>query len=154
VLIQARMRVGAAWSDACILNLSRRGMLVQSGMAPRRGNYLEIRRGAHVVVARVVWAKEQRFGVQTQDLVRAEDLLQEIDNSSMSARAISAASERRSAPRSAAVRHEANRFRGKALEFGSLAVFGVAAAFLLFATIDELLGRPIGALEAALVGKP
>jgi hypothetical protein len=148
VLIKARMRVGVSWADACILNLSSRGMLVQSGWAPQRGNYLEIRRGLHVVVARVIWACDGRFGVETQEPVSAEELIREIDNSSAPTRP--AAVERRAVPRFSE-RSEASRQRGRVFEFGSLALFGIASAFLLFATVDELLGRPLSALEAALL---
>jgi hypothetical protein len=148
VLIKARMRVGASWADACILNLSSRGMLVQSGSAPQRGNYLEIRRGRHVVVARVVWSFDERFGVETQQSVSAEDLIRETDNSSTATRPV--AEERRVAPRYGE-KSEARRQRGRVFEFGSLALFGIASAFLLFATVHELLGRPLSALEAALL---
>jgi hypothetical protein len=150
VLIKARMRVGASWSDACILDLSSRGMLVQSRSIPQRGNYLEIRRGRHVVVARVVWSLDQRFGVQTQEPVCADDLLRETDNSSIGAQPFSATVERRSTNRPTAAHHEASRRRGRTYEFGSLILFGVAAAFILLATIDKLLGRPLDALETAL----
>jgi hypothetical protein len=147
VLLKARMRVGVSWADACILNLSSRGMLIQSGSAPQRGNYLEIRRGRHVVVARVIWSCDERFGVETQGPVYAAELIREADNSSVATRP--ASDERRAAPRFRE-KSEASRWRGRAFEFGSLALFGIASAFLLFATIDELLGRPLSALGAAL----
>lgn len=145
------MRVGASWSDACILNLSSRGMLVQSGMVPERGNYLEIRRGQQVVVARVVWSKEQRFGVRTQDPVRAEELLDESGTAPPPQSA--PVGERRSVPRPAATRHDRSRMRGRVLEFASLATFGAVSAFLLVSTISELLDRPLLAIESALVAK-
>jgi hypothetical protein len=148
VLIKARMRIGASWADACILNLSSRGMLVQSGAAPQRGNYLEIRRGRHVVVARVIWSCDEHFGVETQATVSAEELIWEIDNCSTVTRPVAA--ERRAAPRFSE-KSEASRQRGRVFEFGSLALFGIASAFLLFATVDELLGRPLSELEAALL---
>ena len=145
------MRVGASWSDACILNLSSRGMLVQSGLVPERGNYLEIRRGQHVVVARVIWSQEQRFGVRTQELVSAEELLEE------SSRAPSSQSspnnERRAMQRPTETRHDRSRVRGRVLEFASLATFGAVSAFLLVSTISELLSRPLLAIEGALVAK-
>ena len=143
------MRVGASWADACILNQSSRGMLVQSGAAPQRGNYLEIRRGRHVVVARVIWSCDERFGVETQEPVSAEELIREADNGSIDTRL--APDERRAAPRLLRERREASRQHGRAFEFGSLALFGIASAFLIFATVDEFLGRPLSALEAALL---
>lgn len=150
VLIKARMRVGASWSDACILNLSSRGMLVQSGMVPERGNYLEIRRGPHVVVARVVWSREQRFGVRTQDTVSAEELLNADDHGPETSAPSPPIGERRAAPRPAVGRHERSRMRGRRLEFATLAIFGAASAMLLLATVGELLNRPLLAIERAL----
>lgn len=154
VLITARMKVGASWADACILNVSTCGMLVQSGTVPDRGNYLEIRRGQHVVIARVVWSNQQRFGVRTQDPVCAEELLGETDNSSTTADRAPIGFERRTSRRPVAARHEAGRRRGRALEFASLAVFGAASAFLVFATVNELLSRPLRALHSSLVARP
>ena len=145
------MRVGASWSDACILNLSSRGMLVQSGLVPERGNYLEIRRGQHVVVARVIWSQEQRFGVRTQELVSAEELLEESSRAPSSQS--SPSSERRAMPRPTETRHDRSRVRGRVLEFASLATFGAVSAFLLISTISELLSRPLLAIEGALVAK-
>lgn len=143
------MRVGSGWSDACILNLSSRGMLVQSGVAPDRGDYLEIRRGRHVVVAWVVWSKAERFGVRTQEPVSAEELL----NDSGGAPPPASMGERRAAPRPVATRHDRSRMRGRGLEFASLAIFGGALAFLLFAAIGELLDRPLVAIESALAAR-
>jgi hypothetical protein len=154
VLIKARMKVGASWADACILNLSTRGMLVQSAMVPDRGNYLEIRRGQQVVVARVVWSSQQRFGVLTQDPVCAEALLSDTGNISSPAGSARSGLERRTMPRPVVARHEAGRGRGRALEFAGLAVFGAASAFLLFATLHELLSRPLAALQTALTARP
>lgn len=74
-MIKARLRDGALWSDALIINMSSRGLLVRSDQSPNRGSYLEIRRGPYVIVARVVWANADRFGVQTQDIVPSERLM-------------------------------------------------------------------------------
>ena len=65
VLVRARIKAGATWHDACILNISSRGMLMQAGVPPVRGSYLEIRRGPVLVVARVMWTKQHRFGVKS-----------------------------------------------------------------------------------------
>lgn len=148
------MRLGASWADACILNLSARGMLVQSGTVPDRGSYLEMRRGPNVIIARVVWSSEQRFGVRTQEQVFVEDLLSETGNSSSLPGPALASFERRATPRPSADRHEAARERGRAVEFVSLALCGVVSALLLFATVSELLGRPARAIQTALAAAP
>lgn len=151
VMIQARMRLGASWSDACILNLSSRGMLVRGKGAPSRGAYLEIRRGHYVVVARVVWANADRFGVETQDIVPAEQLINHPDRASGTERPSgSDCADRRVATRPSSRRHEANRWRARAFEFGTVALAGAAAAFLLIGVISEVLDRPFVAVATAL----
>ena len=50
------MRVGAAWRDARILNLSSRGLMIKAERAAAAAaTTLELRRGRHVIIARVMW---------------------------------------------------------------------------------------------------
>lgn len=147
-MIKARMRAGASWSDACILNMSSRGMLVHAPTVPSRGSYLEIRRGGYVIVARVVWANDNRFGVQTQDVVPADDLIRDPDGAVQAVRKDAAGFvERRAVPRQ---RHESSRWRGRALEFGTFAMLGGIAATLMLGAMGELLARPLALVETAL----
>lgn len=151
-MINARMRCGASWSDACILNLSKRGMLVQSPEAPSRGSYLEIRRGSHVIVARVVWASSNRFGIRTQDDIAAEEL---IEDRAKTAPAPGPGGipgyERRARPRTNQS-HEESRWKSRGMEFGALAIAGSAAAYLVFGAVTDSLGRPLAAVSQALAG--
>lgn len=148
VMIKARMRAGASWSDACILNMSSRGMLVHAPTAPARGAYLELRRGGYVIVARVVWANDNRFGVQTQDVVPADDLIRNPDGAGQSiAPQQSGFVERRAAPRQ---RHEASRWRARAVEFGTFALLGGVAATLMLGAMSEVLAHPMELVETAL----
>ena len=73
------MRVGAAWHDVCILDISSRGLALQTADPPPRGSYLEVRRGRHVIVARVVWADQQRLGVLSQDPLAIDAIIGEPD---------------------------------------------------------------------------
>lgn len=142
------MRAGASWSDACILNMSSRGMLVHAPSAPSCGSYLEIRRGGYVIVARVVWANDNRFGVQTQDLVPADDLIRNPDGTVQTINAQpSAFVERRATPRQ---RHETSRWRARVIEFGTFALLGGIAATLMLGAMGELLARPLALVETAL----
>ncbi len=149
-MIQARVRIGASWNDACILNLSSRGMLVRSPTAPDRGSYLEIRRGSHVVVARVVWSNADRFGVYTQDPVPAADLIRGAVGAAAQPGQASSA-ERRTIPRPTVPTSERSRWRARAMEFSTVALLGGIAAVLLLGAVGEMLGRPLMAVEAALV---
>lgn len=146
VLIEARVRCGASWSDACILNLSSRGMLMQAERAPTRGSYLEIRRGSQVVVARVVWSNAYRFGVRTQDIVSADQLIRDPAPTTKTG----ASPERRREPRPLATRHDASRRRSRAIEFCTFAVLGVVGASMATAAVGELLSEPLEAVRLAL----
>ena len=147
VLIHARVKFGATWSDASILNLSSRGMLIHSEPAPSRGSYLEIRRGSQVVVARVVWSSAARFGVQTQDPVSAEQLM---SDATATPRLSATFVERRSEPRPSSLRHEASRHRSRAIEFGTFALLGAVGAILVTTAVEELLSIPLEAIRLAL----
>lgn len=150
-MIAARMRSGASWSDACILNLSSRGMLVKAPVPPSRGSYLEIRRGSHVIVARVVWANADRFGVLTQDPVPAEGLIHHPDGTKPGAQVGEAAFvERRAATRPQAGKFEASRWRARAWEFGAISLLGAVGAIAALGAVSELLARPLAVVETAL----
>jgi hypothetical protein len=66
LFMRARMRAGGAPVDVCIRNISSRGMLLQASAPPPRGTYVEIICPFHTIVARVIWAQDRRFGVQTR----------------------------------------------------------------------------------------
>jgi hypothetical protein len=74
-VIPARLRSGAQWSDACILNISQRGMMIHSGFAGARGSMIELRRGDHVIVARVVWRDGARAGLHSDERVPAGEIM-------------------------------------------------------------------------------
>lgn len=150
-MISARMRAGATWSDACILNLSRQGMLLRSSNVPNRGSYLEIRRGAHVIVARVVWSSPDRFGVRTQDPVPADRLIHDPEGNPASQKSgESGFVDRRSAPRPSRHRHEASRHRARAMEFGTFLLIGAVATLVVGEAVAHALGEPMSAVSAAL----
>lgn len=149
-MIQARMRAGASWSDACILNLSSRGMLIKADQAPSRGSYLEIRRGAYVLVARVIWANSDRFGVQTQDPVPAEGLIHPPDQAGAGVAPHDGAFvERRAATRPPAVL-EASRQQSRAIEFCAFLLVGAIGAMLALGAVEGLMAKPLAVVEKAL----
>ena len=151
MLIKARVRSGASWSDACILNLSSRGMMVTAPVAPSRGSYLEIRRGPYVIVARVVWADADRFGVRTQDVVAADGLINHPDRQAVAANSDgNGVIERRAAPRPSNVKFEVSRWRARAMELWTLALLGVIGAALAVEVINGLFAGPMAVVESAL----
>lgn len=158
VLVSARMRVGARWGSVRILNISSRGLLIQSPEPPPRGSYLEVRRGRYTIVARVVWASDGRFGVETQDPLSIDAIVREPDHSGPDCRQPSGAEEaverRAQDPKrvSSAQRLERSRTLARSAEFACIAFCGAAAAMMAYAIVEETLARPIGEAAAAIAG--
>ena len=75
VCIPARLRLGAQWTDAFILNVSSRGLLIQSTEAVERGMYVEVRRDNQVIIGRIVWRSGSRAGLRSQDRVPLEAIV-------------------------------------------------------------------------------
>jgi hypothetical protein len=152
------MRLGSAWRDVNILNISSRGLLLHAAPPPERGTYVEVRRGPHVIVARVVWSSQERFGVQSQDPLCIDSIISEPDRSSGGpGRALeSAAVDRRAASRNrpgSSDRHERSRQVSRIAEYLCLATFGAFLAAVGFEAVAEALGRPISQMSGALAQK-
>lgn len=158
VVIKARMRLDGTWADVCIRDISSRGLLVQAASAPSRNSYVEIYRGRHVIVARVVWTKDERFGVQTQDRLDIKAVIQEPDLSGIEfrkARAASPTFDRRTAPRPPSrddLRWKAERSRqlSKAAEFACIGALGASAAILILEGLDSAFSQPLAAVSESL----
>ncbi len=153
VLIKARMRVGASWSDICIRNTSSRGLLVQAGTPPQRGTYVEVRRGPSVIVARCVWVREDKCGLRTQERVTIDEI------NSQSAKVKFVAStwarpgmERRSPDRASETRHDQNRMLARISEFAVVVSLGGFLAYVAAASLQEAFARPISVATAAIGG--
>ena len=152
VMIKARMRGPAGWQDACILNLSQRGLLVQSSSPAPCGAYVEIRRGPHVVVGRVVWAYDRRFGVRAQDVLPVAALLTDGPASPVAAASPLPPAERRAAPRAPDRHHEQSRLRARATEFIGLVFVGALAATFAYSAVADALARPLAEAGRAMDG--
>lgn len=139
------MRCGAAWADTSIVNVSNRGMGLQTLRAPAPGSYIEIRKGPVCIVAQVVWTHGQRFGVRTQD---------DVDLGALSAKRPSGARSRPEDSGEAAAclqwkripkRHfeiaERNRLLGRAAEFVWIGLGAAAASLLVVHAMHESLAR-------------
>jgi hypothetical protein len=153
-MIGARMRAGASWSEAFILNMSSKGLLVRSDQSPSRGSYLEICRGHHVIVARVVWSGSGRFGVQTQDPVPAASLIRNPDALAPAKPSAANLEDRREASRPPPqVRHEGSRQKARVAEFMAVALLCGLAALLIAGTLGNFMAAPLDAVQAALAAK-
>lgn len=150
VILPARMRSRAGWSDACILNISSRGLLVYSAGAADPGSFVEIRRGGQLVVARVVWRKNQRMGLQSPDPVRIEDIIStETAACAVQSGSVQRPVERRRMPRDA----QRSRDHGRAMEFMAIVLAGTAIAGIAIACVEDALARPIHSVRVALDGR-
>lgn len=118
VILPARMKDHRGWHDVRILNISARGLMARSPAAPARGAYLELRRGSHVIVARVVWSDGQQFGAESQARLVPSQIIEQ--SPAAGAAAVPADGgqhvERRSLPRPPERIHDHSRWRARALE--------------------------------------
>ena len=147
MMLPARMRSASGWSDACILNISSRGLLVFSSGSATPGSFVEVRRGGQLVVARVVWRKNQRIGLCSPDPVRVEDIISsQTAASAVQATAARPKFDRRCVPRSA----DRSRSQGRAMEFMGTLLVGSSIVLVAAVYAVDVLARPMLVIRAAL----
>jgi hypothetical protein len=149
VQVSARLRGPAGWCDAIILNLSNHGLMFRCTEPLERGHYLEIRRGNHVIVARVVWSERGKCGARAQGVIPLADLI--LDKAAPRRRLL--AIDRRTNPRSGRVRHDRSLFRARGTEHLVAAIAGAAVAITLAGTVLSTLARPMATVEAAIASR-
>jgi hypothetical protein len=152
VLIQARMRTGALWSDIVIHNISSRGLMVQAEQPPEPGTYVEIRRGAQVIIGRSVWRTVRNFGVLTQDRIDIEAVIKGPEFPATQR----PQPERRADPlrQVADVAHKAERSRHTSalLQFIVIGAISILAAGFAASEVYTLLTRPLTTISTHLSG--
>lgn len=148
VLVRARIETGAGWHDACILNISSRGMLLQTADPPVRGSYLELRRGALVIVARVMWTRHHRLGVKSQDVLPIEAIIRDVEVPVVGEGV--RVGERRNAARPQMATATRSRHQGRTIEYGFAIALAVAVAGFAASEVHALLSAPVATVTAAL----
>jgi hypothetical protein len=146
VLVPARLRDGASWSDACILNISSRGMMIHTGRPIRRGCEVELRRGEHMIVARVMWRDGARAGLRTDERVPVDEIV--MLGHAPALQLTAANGERRRQPRL----EQSSRLRGRTIEFVGLLAIIAALSGAGASMIGAAFARPLGAVVSALGG--
>ena len=148
VILPARLRMGAHWSDACILNISSRGLMIQASRAAPEGSFIELWKGDYVIVARVVWRKGVRAGLRSEDRVPVEEIMSLAQSPGLQLTAATGRPpyERRRHPRS----HEDNRLRGRMIEFASVVLIATIFAGFAFTMVEQALANPFAAVRSAL----
>lgn len=156
----ARMRSGATWTDIVIKSMSVRELMAETFQPPRRGSFVEIRRGNQVIIGCVVWSEGERFGVRAQDRIDVHAVVTEPRLASRPARNGDVApggEERRRDParrggEDIAERAEQSRRRSAALQFVLIASLGGIAAAVLVSAAYDALSTPLKAIGSRLVG--
>jgi hypothetical protein len=148
VMLRARMRSMSGWSDACILNVSSRGLMINAPWAcAAKDSTIELWHGEHVIVATVVWRKGARAGLQAEGSVPVDDILAISQSPSLQLTAGQWPEvDRRRKPRTA----DESRHRARAIEFTAAVVIALLLAAGAFELIDQALARPLTIVEAAL----
>jgi hypothetical protein len=144
VVVPARLRHGASWSDACILNISSRGLMIHSGRPIIQGTPVEIRRGDHLIVARVVWRDGGRAGLHAEDRVPVEEIMSFGQSEVLQFAA--SKTERRKHLRP----EDRSRLRARAIEFAGVAVIAVLLAGAGLVMVEAAFARPLALVFAAL----
>lgn len=153
VRIGARLKSGRGWSDVVLRNVSARGVMGQCPAPPERGDYVEVRCGSYVIVARVAWASADAFGARTQDLIALPDLIASSEGRE------AAAKERRKKtrpvklvqrPKSLEEQSFASARFGRAFEFASLILAGAALAAVLGGAAHDAIAKPAEKISQAL----
>jgi hypothetical protein len=149
-MIGARIRVGAQWGDACILNVSSRGLLVQSGNAMARGNEVEIMRGDTRIVATVMWSAAGRCGLRSEGRLSVEDILSLEQSQSLQLVASNGIiHDRRRRPRNEPLDA---RLRGREMEFLAVGIIGISLAVGIWSMAETALASPLERVAAVLGG--
>jgi hypothetical protein len=147
VIMPARLRSGSGWTDACILNISSHGLLLHSARTGPAGSIVEVWRGDHVIVARVVWQDGARAGLRAEDKLPVDQIL----SLNASAALILTAGEPQQTSRPAWERRRRDRrSQGRMIEFAGVVVIACSLAVTAFDLVIETLGKPMALIEQAL----
>lgn len=144
VVVPARLRHGASWSDICILNVSSGGLLIHSGRPLQRGTEVEVHRGDHAIVAKVVWREGARAGLKADEQLAVDEIV--MLGQAPSLQRTSPSEERRKCPR----REDRARAYGRSIEFAGALVIAVTLASAGVTMIESAFARPLSMVAAAL----
>lgn len=133
VMVRARLFAGQGERDACILDISTRGLSATSASPPARGEFVELRIGKNNLVGLVKWSGERRFGIAFRERISVIAAISGEGDLVMQTRQRA----RRQGPDRR--RAEVQPGRGRKLEFLVLAAAGVVAAIVLTGMVGSAL---------------
>lgn len=153
------MRIDGDWFDVSIRNLSSRGLMAKTNAAVSHRSYVELHRGDHTVIGRVVWTRGEHFGLRTQDRIDIAGMMgrTQAGRFQQSTSGASMTIERRAKPRdgsmrSAAYRAELSRAFGSKFQFIAIGAAGAFASVAVAVAIARLLHGAVAPTMAALGG--
>ena len=149
-MLRARMRAPSGWSDACILNVSSRGLMINAPAAwATQGSSIELWHGEHVIVGTIVWRKGARAGLQADERIPVDAILADGRSAALQLTAASWPEvERRKTPRT----HETSRQRARIVEFAAIGLVATLLAAAMIAMVAQALVTPLNHVRAALGG--
>jgi len=124
-MVRARLHADRGECDACILDISTRGLSASAATPPARGEFVEFRIGKNNLVGLVKWSGERRFGIAFRERISVIAAISGEGDLVMQTRQRA----RREGPDRR--RAEVQPGRGRKLEFLVLAAAGVIAAIVL-----------------------
>lgn len=149
VVLQARIRADGGWGDACILNLSSRGLLAYSQTPASPGTIIELRRGEQVIIAQVVWRQDRRIGLKSRDRLVIDEIISGSRAANLQISVPSMDLRRCRTARSL----EESRTKARLGEFLSIITISAALAALGYSAVAEALSTPIARVSEALAGR-
>lgn len=147
VMLRARMRTQSGWRDACILNVSSHGLLINApAAAAGPGSSVELWHGEDLIVATVVWRRGSRAGLCTEDRLPMEEILAVSRAAPFHFAAPS--SQRGDRPKGVST-HDEGRLRARRIEFCGVAFVGLLLAAGAFIMMEQAFAKPLAYVEAA-----
>ena len=143
VAAAARLRRERGWSDATIVNISSRGLQIQTSWPLEEGARVELRRGAEIIHAQIVWSEGVRVGLRSDERLPVDDI---VAGEGACTAVRPAAGERRRQPRS----HDSHRLRGRTIEFVSVVGLGTILAAGILADFQQAFAKPLALVALRL----
>jgi hypothetical protein len=155
VVLPALLRTGPRWNETCILNMSSRGLMIHSPRAVPEGSLIELRRGEHSIVARVVWCDGPRLGLRSEERLPVEEIMSMGQSHALQLVAMGREPRepRERRRRSHAMALDA-RLCGRALEFVGVVTIAASLAIGAWAMVERALTSPLDRVTAALDAHP
>ena len=123
--------------------------MIRAGRGIPEASLVELRRGDVAIVARVIWREGSRAGLLADVPLPVAEILSLTQATALQLVGNAAPAERRAHPRREA---DHSRFRGKLLEFVSIAAIGASLAVTLFGIVEQALTVPMQAIRSGLAG--